>query len=498
MSQRLLTKSRYNQALQCVKLLWLGAHKPELAAPADESRQHTFDIGHRVGELAQKRFPGGILVAEDHMHSQEAVATTLRLVTTAPPALFEAAAGTADLTCRADILVNVDGKGRLWDLHEVKSTAHVKDVHYPDVAFQKYCFEQAGFQIRDAYLMHIDRSYVRHGEVEPDRLLLAANITAEADQHMVGIQERLDSLLSVLRSDTQPEVAVGPQCMTPYECPFYAYCHADEKEEPYTIDELGGKDGVAAIAKLEAMGIKYLKDIPDDFPLSTRYRNAVLSNRTRQPVIDKGPIKAHLGKLFYPLYYFDFETIGAAIPPYDNSRPYTNLPFQYSLHIQKQENGPVEHREFLLKERTDPREQLVERMLADLGTKGTIVAYNMTFEKGVIAELATTFPLHSDALLALLPRFWDLIVPFRKAYAHYDFHCSASLKNVLPALVPSLSYEALAIQEGGDASLKYLAWQDGAMDEKEWAQVYEDLRKYCGLDTMAMVEIMKVLYGALD
>ena len=138
-------------------------------------------------------------------------------------------------------------------------------------------------------------------------------------------------------------------------------------------------------------------------------------------------------------------------------------------------------------------------MLPLLGKSGSIIAHNISFEQGRIKDLAAWFPQYSSELLALLSRFWDTIVPFRKGYyAHYDFHCSASLKSILPVLVPSLSYNKLDIQEGKTAALKYELWIKGYMDEKEWEKIYNDLLEYCKLDTLAMSEILRVFYEAVE
>ena len=242
------------------------------------------------------------------------------------------------------------------------------------------------------------------------------------------------------------------------------------------------------------MNVRYLKDIPNDLPLSERQRKTVLSARSDEAVIDAEGIKKFLDTLDYPLYFFDFETISSGIPLFDNSRPFENIPFQFSLHVQGKKDGPLAHHAFLHDQKNDPRKLLIREMLRLLGTTGSIVAYNMSFEKSVINGMIADVPQYSNELTALLPRFRDLIAPFRSAhYVHKDFHGSASLKSVLPVLVPSLSYDALEIREGGSASLAYEKWMMGEMTEEEWQKTHQALLDYCKLDTLAMVEILGVL-----
>jgi len=490
-----LTKSRYMQALQCPKLLWLAVNKPEEGEEVDEATQHRFDVGHRVGEYARMRFEGGVLIEEDHMHLSEAVKSTKAAVEKGVPSIFEATEKYDTVLCRADILERVSKKGKTWDIIEVKMSGDVKEPHFDDLAIQRYCFEKAGYAIRNTRLMHIDTKYVRKGEIDPSKLLAEKDITGEVLEKQKDIGEKIKEFSEILASNKCPAMEPGDQCEDPYLCPYYDLCNKPLPEGSiYFLP--GGKKVWPA---LEEMKITKIKDIPDDFKLNHRQRQMVISARTGKTVVDKEAVRKLLDTLEYPLYFFDFETIGPAIPAFENSWPYQNIPFQFSLDIQKKKNGECEHHEFLLKEQCDPREALAKEMVGLLGKKGSIIAYNITFEKTRIKELAEAVPRLSKDLLALLPRFWDLIVPFRSGhYVHRGFLESVSIKNVLPIVVPSLSYKSNEIQEGGTASLKYELWATGEMKDAEWGKTYKDLLKYCGLDTLAMVEILKVLYKASE
>lgn len=489
-----LSKSRFLLGLQCPKLLWMSVHSPDEEGPVDEATQHRFDVGQRVGEYAQKCFKGGVLIDEDHNHIGEAIKSTEKYSREGASALYEATASYNNILCRVDILKRVKDKQNLWDLYEVKSTTGVKEQHIPDIAIQRYCFEGAGYPVRKAFLMHLNNKYVRQGDIDPSELMVAEDVTDRVSEQIGDIEQKAKYLIDILGKDKCPDIAIGGHCTEPYDCPFYESCQ--EPEEEYTINELSR--GKKVIATLEALGIKYLKDVPDDFSLSLKHEQHVLSNKRKKPVITASAIKAHLDKLVYPLYHFDFETIMSAIPLFDNSRPYQNLPFQFSLHIQHEPCGECEHIPFLLKEAHDPREELIKTILDNIGKTGSIVSYNASFEQNRIKELARDFPQYAKRLLAILPRFWDLIVPFRSGdYTHYEFHGSASLKYVLPVLVPSLSYDELEVQEGGTASLLAEKWYAGDMGKKEWKQVHENLLEYCKLDTLGMVEILKVLYDAV-
>ncbi|MFH0798663.1 MAG: DUF2779 domain-containing protein [Pseudomonadota bacterium] len=486
-----LSKSKYILGLQCPKALWLSIHRPELQAPLDEGTKRIFEMGHLVGKYAQARFPGGVLIDEDHMHLGEAIRSTEKAVAAGATAIFEATAAFGGALCRVDILFRRGKRKREWDLFEVKSSTGVKNYHLDDVSFQRHCFENAGYEIRRTLLMHVNNKYVRDGAIEPKRLLHTEDVTELVVERMEGMEDRIENLLAAINQRKRPEIAPGVQCASPFVCLFFELCN---KRFPYDIYELpcGGQ----RVPELEDMNIRYLKHIPDDFPLSDRQRRSVQSARSRKAVVDTEGIRAFLETLEYPLYFFDFETVSCAVPPFNHSRPYEFIPFQFSLHVQKRKDGPVEHHAFLHEKKSDPRKSLIRSMLKLLGKKGSIVAYNMSFEKTVIGYLIDDFPEHSRALKALLRRFKDLKTPFSGGhYVHRDFHGSASLKAVLPVLAPSLSYDKLDIRDGGTASFAYERWIMGKMADREWRETYRALLKYCELDTLAMVEILKRLYS---
>ena len=491
MSFHYLTKSRYLQGLQCPKLLWLSVNEPEAAGEPDEETEHRFAVGTKIGVFARELFPKGVLIAEDHLHLADAGRSTEAAMKAGAPAIFEATVLHKGLACRADILQRVMGRRDCWNIIEVKMSSKVKPVHHDDLAFQRYCFECAGFNILKTSLMHVNTGYIRVGELDPKELLTDENITETVSEKAADIGSTVKKLSAILTNSKCPEIAAGKQCLNPYECPFFDRCN--EPAEEYSIYEL--PYGQRIIPTLEERGIEFLKDIPPDIKLSPRHEKMVLSVKRRKPIIDRKAIKEYLDTLVYPLYYFDFETINSAIPPFDNWKPYQTTPFQFSLHIQTKKGGACEHHQFLQKEAADPREPLMRQMIKLLGKKGSIIAWNMSFETSKITGFAERFPKYEKPLFALLPRFWDLMLPFKEGdYTHYNFHGSASLKAVLPVLSPSLSYEDLEIQEGGTASLKYERWLFGEMEAEEWDKTYWDLLNYCKLDTLAMVEILRVLY----
>ena len=210
-----------------------------------------------------------------------------------------------------------------------------------------------------------------------------------------------------------------------------------------------------------------------------------------------GPgLKRALASLQYPIHHLDFETFMPAIPRYPNTRPYQTIPFQWSNYVIGSD-GQMRHEEYLCTERKDPREEFLRTLLASVGTEGTICVYS-GYEARILKELADAFPRFQSDIDQAIERFWDLLSVIRAHYYHPEFGGSFSIKSVLPAVVPSLGYEDLEIQEGTMASLQYYRMIFEVSDEEERAKLRTALLRYCERDTLAMVELRKALLVKAD
>ncbi len=483
-----LSKSRFQTGLQCPKALWLKCHAPELADETDEQRQHIFDTGNAVGELARTAFPGGVLVEEDHTRSGEALKTTERLLADPPPALFEAAFTHGGVFVRPDVLVRTpDGR---WDLYEVKSSTSVKPEHITDVAVQTWVLEGAGVPVRRAHLMHLDNTYVYDGErYDVDALFAAEEVTEAAREFMPQVADLVEYQLELLEGP-EPDVRIGKHCDSPYTCAFKGHCHAFLPELPVTALPRLTDDLLASLLEANHLAIE---DVPLDHPgLSAAQRELCELVRSGEARIDPGAAEV-LRALEYPLHFLDFETVMSALPLYAGTRPWQQVPFQWSDHI-LHTDGALEHREFLHELASDPREHFVTSLLEALGDSGTIVVYS-AFESTRLKELAQALPRYAARIERVLSRLFDLLATVRAYVRHPDCLGSSSIKAVLPALVPELSYEGLEIAEGGAASLRYLQTVTRSCTPDEADRTFAALREYCALDTLAMVRIYEVLRG---
>jgi predicted RecB family nuclease len=484
----MLSKSRFGAGLQCFKRLHLESYSRELADPIDPSQQAVFDSGNAVGELARKRFPEGRLIDEPfYAHARGEATTSKAIADPNVPSIYEAAFTFEEIRVRVDVLRRNDGND--FDLIEVKSSTKVKPEHIPDAAIQLHVVEGSGIPIRNVFLMHIDNSYIyEDGPYDLDKLFHMEDITDQAQAILSSIPDSVASMWEVLHQSEAPEIEIGSQCTRPYQCSFYMYCRRDLPEHhieqlPRTRPEL--------VEKLHAADIDDIRDIPSGFPslsaTQERVRNAVV---TGEPYV--GPELAEsLSQLTYPLHFLDFETFNPALPAYPGTRPYQVIPFQWSLHVQDSA-GNVEHVPFLHDGDGDPREAFVTSLLDAIGPAGTIVVYS-AYEQTMMKGLAKLFPRYEERLLALCDRLLDLLVVVRAHYYHPDFHGSYSIKAVLPALVPDLTYSNLDIQDGALASVFFAEMIAPDTTEPERKRIRNALLEYCAMDTMAMVRLLAVL-----
>ena len=330
MATKRISKSQFMKGLQCHKHLWLYNYRKDLIPPVPKDVQARFDEGHVVGDLARQYFEGGKLVAFDYTQLPEAITQTSEFMGKGAKIIYEAAFVSNNVLVRPDILKqNSDGS---WDMIEVKSTTEVKDEHYPDAAIQKYILEGAGLKIKRVWLMHINNQFIKDGPIRPIDFFTKEDITAEAAGLKDKIAQDLETFMEVLASDKAPEIGIGRQCSAPYECEFCDHCWAGIPEYSiYNIPRLKWEKK----EQLKDLGILRFRDVPEDFDLNAGQLLYLQVEKTGKAVIDKPAIAEFLGKLDYPLYYIDFETIMPAVPLYDGSRPYQQIPFQLSLHIQE-------------------------------------------------------------------------------------------------------------------------------------------------------------------
>jgi uncharacterized protein DUF2779 len=484
-SQTYLSKSKLISGWQCGKRLWLEKNVPDLLEYS-AATEAVFAVGHQVGDAAQSLFPGGILVGHDQDLSQAIRQTQELLSNPGPVTIFEATCQADGVLIRADILIrNEHDEIRLI---EVKAATKVKDYYLYDCAIQLWVLEQLGLDVQQLELAHINNQFVYPGGGDYQGLFTLADVLDEAR----GLKDEVVYLIEDMRevlSGGEPDIVMGPQCTSPFECPFYDYCLGPQPEMP--VSWLPG--GASAANRLTDAGYFDIRDIPEGFltnDLAEKCRWVTVSGQySLDPAAGK-----ELRALPWPRYYFDFETLGPAVPRFAGTRPYKAQAFQWSCHIEY-EDGVIEHKEFLADGREAPMRPCAESLIDALGSEGPIFMYS-SYERTIIRGFIGQFPDLADLLELIVDRLYDLLPVTKKYFYHPDMHGSWSIKAVLPTVAPDLDYGELDIVNSGEmAEPVFLEMMHEETEPERRDALREALLRYCELDTLAMVRLAHFLEG---
>lgn len=486
-----LSKSDYMMFLRHPAWLWLKKHEPKKLPAVDAGLQAMFDTGHAFEPYAESLFEGGVTLGfNDYPSYKSLPERTTKALADGAKTIFQGRFEFEDLTFICDVIQVVNGNE--IDLIEIKSSTGASKDHELDLAFQLYVLEGCGFSVRNITVMHVNNQYERRGEVVAAELVATTDVTEAVKARREETSKQVEAAVTTAQLKECPDLS--PSLAKNGSFPDWIKVFKAVNNTPlYSIYDLAGI-GAKNIGLLEEMGIKNIVDIPEDFKLSTKQALQVQATKQGAPIIDVAPIRAFLSELEFPLYFFDYETMSSLVPYFDGLRPYQQVPFQYSLHVLDSPDDEVRHMEYLHDENTNPAESLSKTLQSQIGDKGSVIAWNMGFEKGCNTALGKLAPTYADFYEKLNERIVDLMIPFSNSwYVDKDFMGSASIKYVLPVLVPELSYKELTIQEGGTAQR---TWMDTILDGKnpeDKDQILSNLRQYCTLDTLAMVEIYRKL-----
>jgi predicted RecB family nuclease len=480
----LLTKTRFVAGAQCLKRLYLSVYEPALAAQPDESDESIIEQGRQVGLLSRQMFPGGVTV--ESKDREQAIRETQELIANPEvPAIFEAAFEHQSVFVRVDMLHR--RRGKRWRLIEVKSTTDVKDHHVGDLAIQHRIVTRSGVDLAASCLAHVSRDYVYEGStIDPHRFFKIKNLTRQVERVQPEIAVQLRSEFRVLAMPEVPDIPAGRQCRDPFTCEFFDHCNPSIPD-----DHILRLPRIHAntVAKLVALGVQSIHEIPENYPLTGRLRRACASVQMGEPWYSP-EIGEELGKLKYPLYFADFETVNPALPRFVGMRPYDQIPFQWSVHVQRQPGAAPEHFEFLATDRSDPRLAFISVLCDVLGDGGSIVVYSQQFESQRLLDLASWLPEFSGRVTKIQRRLWDLLPIIRNHVYHPAFGGSYSLKSVLPALVPEMTYEGMDVADGQAAGLAWESLVRGGLGRDERDMIRKALLDYCGQDTLGMVRLV--------
>jgi hypothetical protein len=487
---RVLSKSKLLAFRQCPKRLWLEVHRPDLREDSSAT-QASFTVGHQVGDIARQVYDPegkGALIDFKVGGFEAAFARTQALLQANQP-IFEAGFRAEGALAFADVMLPVKRGGkRAWRMVEVKSSTSVKDYHRDDAAVQAFLARSSGVPLTGIALAHIDSSWVYPGGGDYSGLLVENDLTDEAFSRGTEVRSWIEESHGIVAKRKEPRVSTGEQCSAPYECGFFSYCQSQEPQAEQPLHWLPGAQSKGLKAHVEAHGVCELRDVPDAL-LNDKQRRVKAATLTGKTYFDQKSALQELAQHKLPAFFMDFETIQFAVPIWKGTRPYQQIPFQFSVH-RLARTGKLEQQAFLDLSGGDPSKAFAEALLSACGERGPIFVYNAGFEMARIRDLAQRFPRLSEALLALNERVVDLLPVAREHYYHPSQQGSWSIKAVLPALCPDLTYGDLdGVQDGGMAMEVFLEAISPQTSAARKAEIEHQLLAYCALDTYAMVRL---------
>ena len=489
------SKSKYVTANRCPKELWLKTFNPAVFDEGTVSEER-IAVGHEVGELAQKRFSGCVAVPFSNDNLGSMVKRTAELLQQGTEYVAEASFAVDNLFCSVDILHSLGDK--TVELYEVKSTSEIKGHHYDDVAFQCYVLTRCGYEVKHAFLMHLNNEYVRHGELDLESLFALEDVTERAKAAHDEVAANLDQFSEYMEQAAEPPDSIDTHCRRDNGelCGFFKHC-TRHLSHPHVFDLAGRSPDWAKKFEYYHRGLTDFAKLHEAGVTNLQIEHALFE---KAPYVDKKEIRTFLSGLSYPLYFLDFESCQMAVPQYDDAKPYAQIVFQYSLHYIEGEGGELKHKEYLAYPGKDPRRGVAERLCADIPRDVCTLAYHKQFEQTRIKELAELYPDLAEHLMNIHDHIQDIETPFaKKQYYVKEMQGRSSIKLVLPALFPddpALDYHSLdGIHNGKEASNAFRDMADMAPAELEKCR--GNLLKYCGLDTLAMVKVWEKLREAV-
>ena len=474
-----LSKSRIISNRQCPKRLWLTINRRDLL---DEAvNKAAIETGNTLGVIARKLVPGGVLIEADDLRvALHQTALALAAKPRAP--IFEATVQHDGVLVQADVLIP---QGRRWRMVEVKSSASVKSYQVEDAAIQSWVFRQAGVPLCGEGIAHINTAFVYPGGDNYDGLLIEQHQSGAVSALQREVPQWIDAARKTLSLKRQPNIAPGAQCNDPFPCPFQNHCIPPQEGYPVHILPYGGK----LVAQLQEEGYTDLRDVPESRLTNPRHLRIWNVTRSGKPYINSS-LRETLRAMPYPRVYIDFETLNPAIPLWPGTRPFQQIPFQWSCHIQ-QADGSVEHREFLAEGQEDPRQEFIRTLLDTVGKTGPVLVWNQTFEQSRLNELAELFPHLATKIQQVIDRMEDLLPLAREYYYHPDMMGSWSIKAVLPTIAPDLAYDDLDVGDGMKAQEAFRHILSQEISEVQRESTRKALLAYCERDTLAMVRIVE-------
>ncbi len=499
---RLISKSQFLNYLTCPKDAWFRMHKPDLEEfEVSSSLQNRFDQGYEAEDYAKELtvFKDMIEVTARGAEGKNEVDA---LIAKKTPVIFQPTFIADGFIIRCDF-IKWDADSGKWDLYEVKSSSSRHDTgardHLSDAAFQAIVMERYGLPVGKIFIVHLNKEYVRKGEIDVDDLFVLNDSTAKVAARRVTVAPEMEEAKKYLNQAKEPKG--GCDCIyygRSNHCDTFALSHPTVPE--YSIHDLSyiGRSPNVLRGLIE-QGIYHLHDIADTSDFTDKQQNQIETQKSGKEIVDKKEIANVLNGYAYPLYFLDYETFAPAVPAYDGFSPYKRIPIQFSLHYIEKKGEALQHVEYLQEENMDPSESVAKLLCETIDPSGTVLAWNVGFERSVTSELADRMPKYEKTLRRICTQMQDLMDIFSgQHYVHKGFGGRVAIEAVMHVMVPKISYDHLPYT-GEDVG--FVWWKDIVSTTDQSPDRSEKIRlikAYCEQDTLVMVEIWRILKDLIE
>ncbi|MBL0046513.1 MAG: DUF2779 domain-containing protein [Bacteroidetes bacterium] len=488
MEKPVLSKSTFLRGLQCEKSLYLYKNNYVQRDALSATQEAIYSRGNAVGLLAHKLFPGGIDASPlNKFNYEDAIEKTATLIQAKTPIIYEAAFHASGVYAALDILEFTNDE---FVAYEVKSSAKISAAYIMDAALQYYVITQSGIKLKDIFIVHVNTSYKRAKGIKPTEFFIKKSVLKKILPLQEQIKAKVEKLKEVIIASTVPNIAIGEHCHVPYSCDFLGTCRGSMEMD--SVFYLGGASK-QILYELFTAGVKRIQDIGEDFNFTSEQQIQYDCAKSGKPYINTIAIKDFVETIKYPISFLDFELFMPAIPLYEGTSPYQHIPFLYSIHRKEHKNASEEHRCFLAESDKEPTRDFIDQLLVDLEDEGDILIFDATHEIKTLHKAIQLFPDIRIPIEAILKRIKDISYPFQKKHYYTTaMKGSYSMKALLPAIAPELSFSNLKIQNGVSAlaAFENLNKQE---DLFKVLEIREALIEYCKLDTLGLVKIFSKL-----
>lgn len=481
--KHLLSKTSFLRSVQCQKAFFLYKKYYHLKDPLPPEKRAIFNRGHKVGDLAQQLFPGGIDVSPGHVFKfAESVQKTKEVIAAGQEVIYEAAFVFDETLVAMDILVKRDGK---WYAYEVKSSLKISHAYVMDAALQYYVIKNVLPELEDIFIVNLDESYVLEDKLDIHKLYKITSVKKDAERNVDFIKHHIAAAKATFHKNELPQTSIGGHCFSPYACDFMGTCWKHTSVN--NVFELSG------VSKKQAgdwlvKGYLQINDVPDQ-ELTGKSLQYVRSFRDNKEIVDQAQIRTFLKNITYPIAFLDMEFYTPAIPKYKGKKPFELTPFLFSWLRLYREHDVAEENFFFHDEESNPEQKFVEQLIQLSEKVGRILVYDTGQEIAALNNIVKHHPQYKKDVEKIKKKFIDLAEVFTNLwYYHPQQKGSTSLKKIHQGIFGKDIYAELPVNSGILASYGY----DEYLTEPDIfkkQEIKENLIAYCKTDTQAVLDV---------